>query len=91
MLPAPGMTPACPLTRRACPLRAPRSFKYVPYGQVAEVMPYLIRRAQENADVMSGATSELRMLRHEIWRRTLPFHKQAAPPPQHGGPAATAR
>jgi proline dehydrogenase len=50
-----------------------RAFKYVPYGQVAEVMPYLIRRAQENSDVMSGAASELRMLRKEIWRRTYPF------------------
>lgn len=44
-------------------------FKYVPYGPVREVMPYLLRRAEENADVMSGASSEVRALAGELRRR----------------------
>jgi proline dehydrogenase len=45
------------------------AFKYVPYGKVNEVMPYLIRRTQENADALSGAKLALEMTNHEIWRR----------------------
>ncbi|CAH0483035.1 unnamed protein product [Peronospora belbahrii] len=44
-------------------------FKYVPYGPIHEVLPYLIRRAQENSGLMSGAQLEMRMLRSEIKRR----------------------
>ncbi|KAE9024772.1 Proline dehydrogenase 1 [Phytophthora fragariae] len=44
-------------------------FKYVPYGPIHEVLPYLIRRAQENSGLMSGAQLEMRMLRTEIKRR----------------------
>ncbi|KAJ1432629.1 proline dehydrogenase [Ochromonadaceae sp. CCMP2298] len=46
-----------------------RAYKYVPYGKVKEVMPYLIRRAQENSDMLGGVTTELTMLRQEIKRR----------------------
>jgi proline dehydrogenase len=46
-----------------------KAYKYVPYGKVNEVMPYLIRRAQENADALSGAKFELKMTNSEIWRR----------------------
>ncbi len=49
--------------------RGYKAYKYVPYGKVNEVMPYLIRRAQENADALSGAKFELKLTNNEIWRR----------------------
>jgi proline dehydrogenase len=48
--------------------------KYVPYGQVRLVMPYLVRRAQENSTLLGpGATHELRLIRKELRRRALGF------------------
>ncbi|CAK4084831.1 unnamed protein product [Aphanomyces euteiches] len=45
-------------------------FKYVPYGPVDEVLPYLIRRAQENSGMMKGgAAKELALLSKELKRR----------------------
>jgi proline dehydrogenase len=44
-------------------------YKYVPYGPVLEVVPYLIRRAEENSDVLGGVGKELRMLSVELGRR----------------------
>lgn len=41
----------------------------MPFGPVDEVMPYLIRRAQENSDLMGGVGHEMAMLRAELWRR----------------------
>ncbi|EOD38686.1 proline dehydrogenase [Emiliania huxleyi CCMP1516] len=32
-----------------------KAYKYVPYGPLDEVMPYLLRRAQENSDALGGA------------------------------------
>jgi proline dehydrogenase len=46
-----------------------KAYKYVPYGKIEEVMPYLIRRAQENSDALSGAVKELTMIQQEIRRR----------------------
>eukprot|EP00596_Hydrurales_sp_CCMP1899_P008579 CAMPEP_0119040800 /NCGR_PEP_ID=MMETSP1177-20130426/10833_1 /TAXON_ID=2985 /ORGANISM="Ochromonas sp, Strain CCMP1899" /LENGTH=359 /DNA_ID=CAMNT_0007006207 /DNA_START=815 /DNA_END=1894 /DNA_ORIENTATION=+ len=46
-----------------------KAYKYVPYGKIQEVMPYLIRRAQENSDAMGGATEELKMMSTELQRR----------------------
>jgi proline dehydrogenase len=46
-----------------------KAYKYVPYGKVQEVMPYLIRRAQENSSALSGAKTELYMTRQELTRR----------------------
>ena len=43
--------------------------KYVPYGPVKEVMPYLIRRAEENTSVQGQTGRELKLLMKEIKRR----------------------
>lgn len=46
-----------------------RVAKYVPYGPVAEVMPYLIRRAEENTSVAGQTGRELNLIDREIKRR----------------------
>ena len=46
-----------------------RAYKYVPYGKVEEVMPYLVRRAQENADMMNTTQHEAKLISKEILRR----------------------
>ena len=46
-----------------------RVAKYLPYGQVKEVIPYLIRRAQENTSVTGDAGRELVLVRQEVKRR----------------------
>ena len=43
--------------------------KYVPYGPVRDVVPYLIRRAQENRSVSGQVSRELRLILDEIRRR----------------------
>jgi len=43
--------------------------KYVPYGPVRAVMPYLLRRAQENTSVAGQSSRELRLIRSELQRR----------------------
>ncbi len=43
--------------------------KYVPYGPVELVMPYLIRRAEENTSVAGQSSRELIMIRKELERR----------------------
>jgi proline dehydrogenase len=43
--------------------------KYVPYGPVESVMPYLFRRAKENTSVAGQSSRELVMIRREIERR----------------------
>ena len=45
--------------------------KYVPYGPVKAVVPYLIRRAQENTTVAGQSGRELTMIRQEVKRRCL--------------------
>ena len=40
--------------------------KYMPFGPVKEVIPYLIRRAQENSSVDGQMGRELFMLKKEI-------------------------
>ena len=43
--------------------------KYVPYGPVELVMPYLIRRAEENTSVAGQSSRELTLIRKELARR----------------------
>lgn len=43
--------------------------KYLPYGPIKEVMPYLIRRAQENTSVAGQTGRELSLIEKEIKRR----------------------
>ncbi len=43
--------------------------KYMVYGPVREVLPYLVRRAQENTSVTGESGRELRMLEEEVARR----------------------
>ena len=45
--------------------------KYVPYGPVKEVMPYLLRRADENTSVAGQTSRELNLLSKEISRRKM--------------------
>ncbi|MGB3619095.1 MAG: proline dehydrogenase family protein [Catalinimonas sp.] len=45
--------------------------KYVPYGPVRAVVPYLIRRAEENTAVAGQSSRELTLVRREIDRRRL--------------------
>ena len=43
--------------------------KYVPYGSIKEVVPYLIRRANENTSVSGDMTRELSFITEEVKRR----------------------
>ena len=46
-----------------------RVSKYVPFGPIKDVIPYLIRRAQENSSVNGEVGRELKMIKEEIKRR----------------------
>lgn len=46
-----------------------RVSKYVPYGPVKDVMPYLIRRAQENSSISGQVTREQVLIHKELKRR----------------------
>lgn len=43
--------------------------KYVPYGPITSVLPYLIRRAQENTSVKGQTGRELSLISKEVARR----------------------
>ena len=45
--------------------------KYVPYGPIADTIPYLIRRAQENTSVTGQVSRELQLIERELKRRKL--------------------
>jgi len=43
--------------------------KYVPYGPIKSVMPYLFRRAEENTSIAGQTSRELRLIQTELERR----------------------
>lgn len=45
--------------------------KYVPYGPIKEVMPYLLRRADENTSVAGQTSRELNLITKEMKRRKI--------------------
>jgi proline dehydrogenase len=44
--------------------------KYLPYGPVKEVMPYLIRRAEENTAISGQTSREFLLIKKELARRS---------------------
>ncbi|WP_046368902.1 proline dehydrogenase family protein [Flavihumibacter petaseus] len=52
------------LAKAGCPVS-----KYLPFGPIAEVIPYLMRRAQENSSVAGQTGRELGLIRRELARR----------------------
>ncbi|MEI6948824.1 proline dehydrogenase family protein [Paraflavisolibacter sp. H34] len=55
-----------PLARRGCNV-----CKYLPFGPVADVIPYLMRRARENTAVQGQTAREWSLLKKEMKRRGL--------------------
>jgi proline dehydrogenase len=43
--------------------------KYLPFGPIKDVIPYLMRRAQENSSVSGQTSRELKLIQKEIARR----------------------
>jgi proline dehydrogenase len=43
--------------------------KYLPFGPVNKVIPYLIRRAEENTSVANQTTREIELIKTELKRR----------------------
>ena len=43
--------------------------KYVPYGEIKTMMPYLFRRAEENTSVKGQSSRELKLIEKEMKRR----------------------
>ena len=43
--------------------------KYLPFGPLKDVIPYLMRRAQENTSVKGQTSRELRLIKKELKRR----------------------
>lgn len=50
--------------------------KYLPFGPVRDVMPYLIRRAEENTSVAGQTSRELELLKAERKRRKAAYKMQ---------------
>ena len=45
------------------------TYKYLPYGKIDEVMPYLLRRAQENSTMLGGVNKECALIWQELKER----------------------
>jgi proline dehydrogenase len=46
-----------------------RVSKYLPFGPIKDVVPYLMRRAQENTSVKGQSGRELSLIKKELKRR----------------------
>mmetsp|Transcript_9518 Transcript_9518/g.14355 ORF Transcript_9518/g.14355 Transcript_9518/m.14355 type:complete len:550 (-) Transcript_9518:1459-3108(-) len=44
-------------------------YKYLPYGEIKEVIPYMLRRAQENGDVLGKSKYEMKLVVDELKER----------------------
>lgn len=55
--------------------------KYLPFGPVKDVMPYLIRRAEENTSVRGQTGRELGLIKAELRRRKQEKHQPATTQP----------
>lgn len=53
------------LAKAGCPVS-----KYLPFGPIRDVIPYLMRRAQENSSVAGQTGRELGLIKKELQRRT---------------------
>lgn len=49
--------------------------KYLPFGPVKDVIPYLLRRAEENSSVDNQSGRELSLIKKELKRRSASFPK----------------
>ena len=54
------------LAKAGCPVS-----KYLPFGPIRDVIPYLMRRAQENSSVSGQTGRELGLIKKELTRRAL--------------------
>lgn len=50
--------------------------KYVPFGPIRDVIPYLMRRAQENSSVKGQSGREYTLIKKELLRRKMDGEKQ---------------
>ncbi|KAJ2006223.1 hypothetical protein GGI04_001942 [Coemansia thaxteri] len=62
-------------------------YKYVPYGPLHEVMPYLVRRAQENSAVAASIRAEAAAAAAELRRRAAAWAVGPGKAQSHAGPA----
>ncbi len=54
------------LAKAGCPVS-----KYLPFGPIKDVVPYLMRRAQENSSVSGQTGRELKLIKKEMQRRAV--------------------
>jgi len=53
--------------------------KLLPYGPLENVMPYLIRRVQENSSVLGGTARESKLIWDELKRRLMQLSGTTSP------------
>ena len=41
-------------------------FKYLPYGEIQKVIPYLLRRLEENGDALGKSSNEIKLILNEL-------------------------